>query len=722
MIVLYFFFNKFDTNLFTSLSRNYYDHGFTQASLKYEKRISSKVAILLEGGSPENLKVLADNLIKEISDRKLLKLLNQEHFNTGLGAFYHSHRNKLLTSAQLNLIDQRKFKQIRETSLQNIYSPFSFGLQNLKDDPLLLMNDFYSGLIPNSNLTKSGKYFKHKSRDDQLLIFFDAVNGESSAAYEFLSRYNIKSPSKMYFTGASFYNEIAREQATRESSMFSTLSILLIIFVFWKYFRSFRQLIVCVVCLVFSVVSSMWICTFIFGELHILTILLGTCVLGIVSDYFIHFFMKEYDEVSIDGGMAFDNVFRPLFWSFGTTLVGFLSFIFFPLNLLIQFSLFASTSLIIAFLLVKYLLPHFFVPSKQDSRTSGIVWSEKIMILILKYSKTTIAITLVILIYVVGLKSFTLNSDIRTFSEPNETLKISELKIRKLLDSNNELGTFIVRGESNEELLLNEEKLKMKLRSNGVSVSAISDWIPSLTQQKKSIDSYKKLSPLMSEVSKQVGIKETDKVEFLVPFTVSDFQHIAMSHIINVQYIGDIKNKFYSVIRVSDLSRSVDLVGFNSAHWVYMNKVQFLNSDIESFSYSIAFSLMFFSFFLFSLVSVKFGVKPSLGILCTPILSVVLSCTILLLVFDALNLFHLLGFILIFVLGIDYSFFYFFNRSKDYYTAIAVEFSTLTTLSSFAILSFSSTFAVYSFGLSVFLGVLFCWVLSPYFYLRSKHE
>ncbi len=79
---------------------------------------------------------------------------------------------------------------------------------------------------------------------------------------------------------------------------------------------------------------------------------------------------------------------------------------------------------------------------------------------------------------------------------------------------------------------------------------------------------------------------------------------------------------------------------------------------------------------------------------------------------STLNLFNLLGLILILGIGIDYTLF-FSEQKKSLSTLLAITLSGLTTLLSFGLLSLSQTHAIHSFGITVLTGIFVAWLLSP---------
>ena len=77
------------------------------------------------------------------------------------------------------------------------------------------------------------------------------------------------------------------------------------------------------------------------------------------------------------------------------------------------------------------------------------------------------------------------------------------------------------------------------------------------------------------------------------------------------------------------------------------------------------------------------------------------------------NFFAIAGVILTLGIGIDYSLFFRESGNHANTTALAIALSAATTILSFGTLSLSQFQPVCVFGLSIFIGTLTCFLLSP---------
>ncbi|MEI8649745.1 hypothetical protein P4S73_20665 [Paraglaciecola sp. Hal342] len=77
-----------------------------------------------------------------------------------------------------------------------------------------------------------------------------------------------------------------------------------------------------------------------------------------------------------------------------------------------------------------------------------------------------------------------------------------------------------------------------------------------------------------------------------------------------------------------------------------------------------------------------------------------------------MNIFHLLGLILVLGIGLDMGIFMTESTSNEQ-TWLAVSLSSLTSLLAFGLLAWSQTPVLHHFGLSVLIGLSVVWLLTP---------
>jgi predicted exporter len=80
-----------------------------------------------------------------------------------------------------------------------------------------------------------------------------------------------------------------------------------------------------------------------------------------------------------------------------------------------------------------------------------------------------------------------------------------------------------------------------------------------------------------------------------------------------------------------------------------------------------------------------------------------------------INLFSIMGTFLIIGIGVDYAIFYRHGHDHPQVVGMALFLCMMSTFFSFGLLSFSHTYAIHSFGLTVLLGVIFSFLYATLF-------
>ena len=123
-------------------------------------------------------------------------------------------------------------------------------------------------------------------------------------------------------------------------------------------------------------------------------------------------------------------------------------------------------------------------------------------------------------------------------------------------------------------------------------------------------------------------------------------------------------------------------------------------------------------------LSLKSGIKTATRIVAPIALSLVTTMGLLGIIMP-FNLFHIVGLLIVLCVGIDYALFLSWRshqHSKGDLLLLGNALAATTTILSFGLLMFSKTTAVYSFGLSVFIGIFVCFIVTTFFLGKSERD
>ena len=181
-------------------------------------------------------------------------------------------------------------------------------------------------------------------------------------------------------------------------------------------------------------------------------------------------------------------------------------------------------------------------------------------------------------------------------------------------------------------------------------------------------------------------------------------------------WIGKITNYSYgSVILLDGVTDAKKLQFLNQEkEGIYlMDKVSEISNIFQEYRQIALRLLLLVSAIIAILLIYRYGFRHASFVFLPPILASSLTLAIMGLINYPVNLFNILALFLVLGVGVDYTIFYAEDRKSAPTTSLAVILSSITTLLSFSLLSFSSFSVIHSIGLTILFGVLFSYLLSP---------
>ncbi|MEA3412391.1 MAG: MMPL family transporter [Pseudomonadota bacterium] len=159
------------------------------------------------------------------------------------------------------------------------------------------------------------------------------------------------------FTGVPVFATSIQAQVRRDITRISTLSIGLVILLSWLVFRSLHALL-CIGVLLFAAVCTAALATqWMYGYLHGLTLALGTTLIGICIDYFIHGMVHAGSRPGPDRVRAVRRIWPALLVGGATTLIGYTALSLSGFPGLRQVAVFTGSGIVAALLITRFILP-----------------------------------------------------------------------------------------------------------------------------------------------------------------------------------------------------------------------------------------------------------------------------------------------------------------------------------------------------------------------------
>ena len=526
------------------------------------------------------------------------------------------------------------------------------------------------------------------------------------------------------------------ESGIDEASTVGLGSLAAIVVLLIVMFRSVRPFVLTLSAIGIGCVSGFAACLAIFGEVHFLTLIFGSSLVGISVDYSFHYFCERFrfrDEWSPE--LARQHVFPGITLGLTTSAIGFAGLIFAPFPGMQGMAVFSVVGLFIAYgcvmlcyppLTQNLARPHIDRPLAWVQRYSAF-WGQKWSWIVYVFAG---ALAVVVLI---GCLRVTSSDDIRLLQAPDEAVIAEEATIRKLIGRNLASQFLLVEGSDPADFLRREEALTEKLRQLRIAgkldgYQAISDFVasPGRRAENRKLLTEFVAGPhnALDKISRHLGLPDHARSAYLSAFEDADrlpAPGIAewLAHPVSAPHrhlwLGSNPRGVGGIVAlrgVYDLDGVRALAAANS-------RIHFVDpaGDIsELFSQyrrqTIWLTLASYCVVLLILI-LRYGVVGGLLVMAPPATAAIITLGLLGLFAAPVSLFNVMALLLVLGIGVDYSLFFRETGAENPTTLLAIALSSVTTLLAFGLLAFSATTAIHAFGLTVLIGILAAFLLSP---------
>ncbi len=199
------------------------------------------------------------------------------------------------------------------------------------------------------------------------------------------------------------------------------------------------------------------------------------------------------------------------------------------------------------------------------------------------------------------------------------------------------------------------------------------------------------------------------------PLQVVDWLNSPVSNSLRFLWLGKANNGYMTVILLSNaldnqkVKNAISQYQFAS----YINVADDVSNVFKKYREIMTILLTIIFILLFLLLVLRYSFKKALIYFLPPLSACSIALASLGWLGIPLTLFSLLAVILVLGIAVDYVVFFAENRSTYQSTMLAVLLSATTTILSFGLLGLSATPVVGNFGLTVFIGIISAFLLSP---------
>lgn len=682
--------------------------------------LQERLVFLIDAPTDQAAEEFTQYLLQQLETFPEINAINEDETLAYLQAFVEGYRFTLLTPQQHEQLAQWDRQQIVS---QAIREKFGFNqtpqILPADKDPLAWSSDVLLQMLASIDGGAPELADNVSVVTAQLAGPVMSANGASMVAHQVQSiASEIQSGQwpgvKFYYSGVLFYADAAASGAKRDASLISGISLLGIVVLFLLVFRSLVVLMFPMVSIAFAVAVAFVVCHAFFGEVHVLTIVFGASLIGVVVDYSVHYFYH--------GKLAHKErgqLHKALLLSMVSSILGYCALAFSHLAVLSQVAVFSGVGLFTAMAVVLALCPLF--ADKVITHDSFL--QAGLQALQLRLGKVPLfgVVTGIVALFLAGLVSLGYlkpNDNPSLFFTPNPNLLAMDAVIASKLNQYEPGAFVVVQGESAEDIYQQSNRFfdavagsQVLKWSNFVSVT---DLLPSRAEQENNYALQERLYDMDGVID---GVLES------LGSTLDTTQLRQQFHRANGQYASpDMVNKALNnvlpplwlegeqgVLSLMLVRKGTDIAALNDV-LAGFTQVEFYRTVTETSKAlaqqkQSALRLLVVAYAGIALFLLLFYRKLSaLTVLILPLAataSVIVGFTVLGI---GLSLFHVMAFFLVLGLGLDYGIFVYTMDPDDSLSIRAIFISAITSLLSFGLLALSSTPVVQGFGLTLLIA------------------
>lgn len=647
-------------------------------------------------------------------------------------------------------INDLKIASFKRSSLDDINedssSFFSSHIDALFNSFIIKMlpleQDFFM-LANHSALLENGGKFNYDIENDILYTEYNntiyyMVQAELKESYnpslllELVSNIKADLGSGAVISGGALFNADGHKNGIRESIYMTILSILLSAFILLTAFRQ-KSILLLMTTIVFSLTMGLAGCILLFGQIHILSIIVSASLIGLVVDFSLHWLSNNQNKILKSSSIKL--VVKYLLINFIITAFGYLLFMFSFMLLLQQIAVISIITLLASLLYTIFFIPHILEGSYYSTgKVFNKVFEKYIYsIQYLQCHKKVVLIIMIIITAVGGIKFILTSSfedNIKNYSSINKTFLDDTILAGDISGMKNPSNYIVIDNYSlDKEYSLTQELIKNNLIKEYNGLSSI---FLSISEQ----DTLKNIFKSAADNNSIVNMYISAGLD--IAFIKNEFNSITsipsmnINDILNKQAAAPYKylydNNSGLLFFESDFSYK-ELVANNKFNQIlsannseYYNLVEMINSYFSIVkSHAVLLKLLGIIAGFIALAFV-FSIKKSFNITFAVVLSLLFSIAIFSIFSIDVNIFAVFGFILAGAVGIDYAVLMLNNDIDIKNRYFGVFTSAVTSMVSFVILMSSSTYAVFTFGLSVALSLFIFIYTIPLFGISDENK
>lgn len=643
----------------------------------------------------------------------------------------------LLTAAQREGLRTLSAEQLAQTALVALMQPVgALRVARWADDPFNTLGNWLSERAQASTVRAiDGRLRVADASDpdagDWLLLLIDSPGSafalrDNERIAAALARARAEVPeATVLAAGLPLHAHAAATQAQNEMHLIGVGSLVGVFVLSWFAFARIRPRLLVMLSIASGLVAAVAATWLVFGELHLITLVFGASLVGVAENYATSYYSARIAQPPA-ARFALMRAQLPItLLALLTTLAGYALLAGTPFPGLQQVALFSGAGLVAAFVSTWLWFPHLdagAVPLRPLTRGLGRLWARWPRV---SRRGALLAAAPLALLFAAGLWQGRVNDDIRLLQNSPAALLREQLEIGRRLDLPSPAQFFLLRANSEAELLTREEALKVRLaplQAQGLirGWQAVSDWVPSpALQQQDAQRVAKRWTEVRPLLAAQLGQPVPEAGEPPQPLRLAAWLAAPLSEAARHQWLGrGADGRYTSVLMLRGVAGTTALPALAALAGpavIWVDKVAEVSELLQRQRQRMLLALAVAVVAVALLLAARFRGLWWRALLPT-LLAGAITLALLAIAQQPLQLFHVLALLLLLGVGVDYGIFLLAQADRGELRGfVAVTLAAASTWLAFGLLALSNTPALRAFGLTLGLGILLAWFLTPFF-------
>lgn len=740
---------QIDTDVLALLPHDDRNAAAEAALARLSEGASRRVVIVLACKDRDPLRAAASAIRTALDapDSPLQAIAGANSSLTELIDQYAPYRDRLLDRHQRQRLSQQTPAQIARAALQQLYRPgISLRALGPLDDPTGSFAAWLAERAGASKVRPDGPWLTltvanggdaatttAPASDLQLIILPYELRSAalSVAALEqlqpLLDRARTLAAAhgvELLSAGVPVHAAAASQQAVREMSIIGLGAAAGIALLMLLCFRSPRPMLLVLGTVSIGLIVAMSACVLVFERVHLITLVFGASLVGVAEDYAIHYLSTRALASPREHGDLLRPMLPGLLLAFVTSALGYLALALAPFPGLKQMALYSIVGLAAALVTVLLWFPTLVGPRLAATRLCWKVAISRRYVPQLRATPWSLAaFAAALIVAAVGWARLTTSDDLRALQSSPQSLIEQQTRIGRWLAEPSPAQFYLVRGDSEEALLKNEEALVERLSALAdegfiSGHRALSDWVPSRARQQ--VDAAR-LEPAFRAAAAALRSELGDSTATPRPLadhalTVQQWLASPVSAPLRPLWLGQLDGAYASVVQVAGINTPAQLprlaaLATELPGVLWVDKIADYSRLLREYRRAMTWVLGASFVLIFLVLLPRFGWQ-SWRVLAPTLLALAVVLAWLGWRGESLQLFHVLGLTVMLGMSVDYGIFLMEPVPGDA-PWLAVVLGAVNTLLAFGLLAFSQTPALAAFGITLLIGISVAWLIAP---------